>query len=763
MKKITYIAAALLAFVGCAKQEIVPQTANSNNLEVSLAVGSTKAVYDGDSHIKFEENDQIYAALASVDKPTTGIEVLSLLGYGRGCVASMKIDNKHLDAPVFSGSFKQIAEQDKAEKYYLYGVFPYSALFGASYTSNTQNLTTWQITLPADQKEATQSTWSNKADVMLIAPVKIDVTTSVNANSGEYYDAAASSTVEFAHLFGFGQIKFADIPDEYKDLVVKSVKIETTDGKYLAGRYTVDVTKDMGEIVPKEGAYYNMSNAITLTGDGETKVSDYTAWFVANPGTYDVKITVSTKKVNFIFDRKGLEIKRGAIAAPTVHYKGTNEADVLDVTLKDGESWSVTKFGYQDYLNKANEGKAWGDAGSQKVIFSISYPGTTNGVDPTGLSADAGGYVQKLAGNLVNGGKIVLASESEFKGMKYVMMNVGIYSADASADFSVSVDNGTKVVELGKYTISGTNKSTAGKDCYFKTTAESENGVLILTVDNLPKDEKGNYKYIQPYLGGIVVNPAPVIEVENTTIKVAKDAATGSFAVATYATEEKLTVTVADDAKSWLSASYADGKISYTVAENAGQKRTGVITLKVGEVSKDVSVVQASATEVEYKLAVTAKDLNAAITAAKTAGQTFNDVDTFTATFTAKATDGSDKTKDVEIKFTNLYCSKVTDESFQARPLATIGVTSELGFVETVTVTSSATTSETANSYSNLSLKLSSDGADWKYFGGKHERRASYYKNTFTNTDDSYTWFQINANPWGTVVFTDFEAVFIVG
>ena len=80
MKKITYIAAALLAFVGCAKQEIVPQTANSNNLEVSLAVGSTKAVYDGDSHIKFEENDQIYAALASVDKPTTGIEVLSLRG-----------------------------------------------------------------------------------------------------------------------------------------------------------------------------------------------------------------------------------------------------------------------------------------------------------------------------------------------------------------------------------------------------------------------------------------------------------------------------------------------------------------------------------------------------------------------------------------------------------------------------------------------------------------------------------------------------------
>lgn len=760
MKKITYIAAALLAFVGCAKQEIVPQTANSNNLEVSLAVGSTKAVYDGDSHIKFEKDDQMYAALASVDKPTTGIEIVGPAGYGTSCVASMKIDSKHLDAPVFSGSFKSMAEADKAEQYYLYGVFPYSALFG-TYAYSTQNLTAWQINLPADQKEATQSSWSNKADVMLIAPVKIDVTTSVNANSDKYYDAAASSTVEFAHLFGFGQIKFADIPDEYKDLVVKSVKIETTDGKYLAGRYTVDVTKDMGEIVPKEG-YYNMSNTITLTGDGETKVSDYTAWFVANPGTYDVKITVSTKKVNFIFDRKGLEIKRGAIAAPTVHYKGTDKADILDVTLKDGESWSMTKFGYQDYLNKANAGKAWGDAGSQKVIFSISYPGTTNGVDPTGLSADGGGYVQKLAGNLVNGGKIVLASESEFKGMKYVMMNLGIYSAGVSADFSVSVDNGTKVVELGKYTISGTNKSTAGKDCYFKTTAESENGVLILTVDNLPKNEKDEYIYIQPYLGGIVVNPAPVIEVESTKIKVAKEAATGSFAVATYATEEKLTVTVADDAKSWLSASYADGKLSYTVTENAGQKRTGVLTLKVGEVSKDVSVVQASATEVEYKLAVTAKDLNAAITAAKAAGQTFNDIDTFTATFTAKATDGSDKTTDVEIKFTNLKILEVTDELFKTERQTTIGVTSELGFVETVTVTCSSRVKDTASQYSDLALKLSSDGANWEYFGGTSKFEV-YYKNTFTNTDESYTWFQINTNAFGTQVFTGFEAVFIVG
>ena len=422
----------------------------------------------------------------------------------------------------------------------------------------------------------------------------------------------------------------------------------------------------------------------------------------------------------------------------------------------------MTKFGYQDYLNKANAGKAWGDAGSQKVIFSISYPGTTNGVDPTGLYADGGGYAQQLAGNLVNGGKIVLASESEFKGMKYVMMNLGIYSADVSADFSVSVDNGTKVVELGKYTISGTNKSTAGKDCYFKTTAESENGVLILTVDNLPKNKKGEYIYTQPYLGGIVVNPAPVIEVESTTIKVAKEASTGSFAVATYATEEKLTVTVADDAKSWLSASYADGKLSYTVTENAGQKRTGVLTLKVGRASKDVSVVQASATEVEYKLAVTAKDLNAAITAAKAAGQTFNETDTFTATFTAKATDGSDKTKGVEIKFTNLKCLEVTDELFKAKATATIGVTSELGFVETVTVTCSTYTPESASSYSNLSLKLSSDGSDWKYFGGKYEK-GEYYKNTFTNTDESYTWFQINANPFGTVVFTCFEAVFIVG
>ena len=64
MKKITYIAAALLAFVGCAKQEIVPETAGTQSISVTLPVAEelTKVHFDGASHIKFDKGDAFYAA-----------------------------------------------------------------------------------------------------------------------------------------------------------------------------------------------------------------------------------------------------------------------------------------------------------------------------------------------------------------------------------------------------------------------------------------------------------------------------------------------------------------------------------------------------------------------------------------------------------------------------------------------------------------------------------------------------------------------------
>lgn len=770
MKRIAYIAAALIAVVGCSKKEVVPETSdNDSQLTVSLKVAgdATKSSFDGESHIKFEKGDVLYAAIASPDAPDTGIEVAGPTGYGYSCVASFPVDADHLDTPVFSGTFKSMEAQYAADKYILYGIFPYSALYSTT-SNNTKNLKSWTINIKNDQSGATQTSWDGKADVMLVSPVEIEAQTSAVADTDDkYYNASASASVEFAHLFGFGQLKFADIPAEYADLAVKSVTIETTDdspAKYLIGKYTVDVTADASDVVLTEGRYYDMYNNIVLKSDGTVKISDYTAWFVANEGTYNVKITVATKKANFVFERKGLEVKRGKITSPTVHFKEVDTAEDLSVDLTDGSTWGMTAFSYSNYLTKAGEAKSWGDNGSKPMMFSITYPGTTNGVDPTYLYG-SDGYVQKLASNLVNGGKIVLSSECEFKGMKYVKMNLGIYTNDVSADFIVSVDNGTKVVELGKQTISGTNANTYGTDCYFKTTSESENGVLILTVDNLPKNAKGEYIYVQEYLGGVVVNPAPEIVVDTDKIKVTKSAVTGTIALATYASEEAPAVSVSDDAKDWITVSYADGKISYTIAENAGQKRTGTIIIKLGKSTKEIPVTQASATAVEYKLTVAAKDVKDAIAAAKSNGQTFSDQDTFTASFNAVATDGSGKTSAVEFTFNKLYCNddSVTDYFKIGMVDAAVTTTSELGFVESAVVVASGSTRTSPNNYTDIAIKTSADGQIWNFVkGGTYEKDGDYYINSFTNEDESQVWFRIFIG-WGVQSFKSFEVTYIAG
>ena len=82
MKRIAYIAAALISVVGCSKNEVAPQTSgNEAQLSVSLKVaGATKSSFDGESHIKFEKGDVLYAAIASPDAPDTGIEVAGPIG-----------------------------------------------------------------------------------------------------------------------------------------------------------------------------------------------------------------------------------------------------------------------------------------------------------------------------------------------------------------------------------------------------------------------------------------------------------------------------------------------------------------------------------------------------------------------------------------------------------------------------------------------------------------------------------------------------------
>lgn len=759
MKKSLYIAAALIATVGCSKSELAPETTGTHDINVSVAVSAgadTKAVFDGDSHIKFEKGDAFYAAVAKTDAPEKAIKVARQKnGEASVYYSTFAISDFEASDPAFKGELWSIVDADFANEYNFYGIFPTSAVLT---TFSEEDLTAWTVKIPEEQT-ATQTSWYNRADIMLVKPIKIS--TSNNTHNDKYgeYSTVNNEKVEFAHLFGFGKIKFAGVPEIYANQVVKSVKIEAVgENKALAGRYTVDITKDIEEIEVKPTSSIAYIN---LPGDGETTVADYTAWFVANTGTFDVKITVFTNKADLVFERNGLVINRSAIAAPTVNFKGSDVVESHDVALVDGENWTNT-LTYSKIITSSYKERAWGD-GDKKMTFSIDYPGSGNSNYGSSLSTN-NGYAQSLAYQNILGGKVVLSSAAEFSGMKGFKVNLGIYTENTAADFTVSVVKDGKSYDCGKVRITGNNKSAEGKDYYFSTTAESESGQLVITVDNFSNTN------CRPYIGTLSINPAPGVVLDETTIKVEKNAQSKTVDCAIYAATGDPTVTVADAAKEWLSASWADGKLTLTVAENTGKKRTGVITIKakgLAETTQEVTVVQASATAVNYKLSVTAADMYKVLSAEKArleaAGTTVGNLDNFpvTAKFTAVGVDDPTKTTEVEIYGSKLYIGQATETSFKTK--GSLKCTSAIGVITKVVVVSDKKLK--AGAFDDLILQVSEDGSSWKQVGSdalSYEEGDGSYTSTAVITDDSINLFDLAISTWGAATqIYSFEVTFI--
>lgn len=745
MKKSLYIAAALVAMAGCSKSEIAPETAGTHDIKVSVAVSTgadTKAVFDGDSHIKFEKGDYFYAAVAKKDAPTKGIKVAKSKGGLAGVYYSIfKIKDFEATAPVFDGELWSIVDADFANEYNFYGIFPAAAV-NTAYSE--EDLTSWIVKIPEEQT-ATQTSWYNRADIMLVKPTTIS--TSNKTHNDEYgeYSTVNSEKLEFAHLFGFGKISFAGVPDAYKSQIVKSVKIEAVgENKALAGRFSVDITKDVYDADVKSTSPVSYIN---LPGDGTTTVSDYVAWFVANTGEFDVKITVFTNKADLVFERKGLVIARSAITSPTVNYKSSDVVTSHDVALAEGETWTNTPA-YSKIINSSYKERAWGD-GDKKMNFSISYPGSNNGNYGTSLYT-TDGYTQGLASSTIIGGKVVLSSAADFSGVKMVKANLGIYTEGVTADFTMSLVKDGKQYDLGKVNITGNGNNPDGKEYYFSGNSECESGQLVLTVDNLSNQS------CRPYIGALSINPAPGIVLDSKTIKVAKTAHSESVDCGVYAATGDPTVTVADDAKSWLSASWASNKLTVTVTENTGKKRAGTITIKakgLSETTETVTVEQASATAVTYKLSVTAADMYKVLKAEadklKNEGKEVDPLSGYpvTAKFTAKGVNDATKTTEVEIYGDKLYIGSATETSFKSK--GSIKCTSAVGAISKIVVV--ADKKMKAGAYDDLILKLSSDGSSWSKV---NSNALSYtgdgpYTSTAVIGDDSINWFDIAVTAWG--------------
>ncbi len=756
MKRIIYMVAAFSVLVGCSKTEMTaPMSEGTRNLAVSVTVDngtSTKSFFDGDSRLKFESGDCFYAAVAKAETPTTAVKVAAKEGAAASVYASkFTIADAAAETPMFNGHLYSIVEDDFAEEYIFYGLYPGN--YSAYYNEGWENLQSWTIDLPASQK-STQTTWAEDADIMIVKPIRISTADNTYDSKYQEYTTSQSESVKFAHLFGFGKFTFNGVPSEYADEVVKSVKIEAVgDNRNLVGKFKLDITKPVDEI---ELAPYSTSATITLDGDKKTTVSDYVAWFVANPGTYDVKVTVETGKATLVFDRQGLEISRSEIAAPVVNYRESDTVESHDVVLVDGECWDCGPFTYSNCFSSSYSSRVWG-IGEKKMEFTLSF-NSTNEHYGSAQYVSSDKYIQLLSNNNeITGGEITVASAASFKGVKRIKLNLGNYTDGVTNDFTVKLVNGNKENILGKVSVTGSSATAdlVGTNFYFSTTEGQEDGQLIIFVDNLSNNR------CKPYIGALVINPAPDIVLEETAVKVGKDAAAGTVGCTISLADTDPEITTDAD---WLEASYSDGKISYSVLENTGSKRTATINVTATGLSQTVrtiTVTQASANAFEAKLSVTSADIWPLIEAAKTADPTATYAD-LNGSFTAKATDGSDKTVEIALSMTNVNLEASTEDAFKTRSGRQCKVTCKESIGEITEVIVICDKKTSTSNWADLLVKFSTDGSKWDkaaYFTVSDG--AAPYTNTITNDNDAYTWFSIEPTVYSIVTISSFDITFV--
>lgn len=756
MKKSIYMAAALAVLAGCAKTETEQAPVEGvTNLALTVSVkdgADTKAVFDGDSHLKFEKGDYFYGAIAKAEKPKTGIKVASQAnGYASNYYTIFNLVDAEAEVPSFRGNFWSIAKADTADVYNFYGVFPAQAVY-----SSSQDLSRWRINLSGEQT-ASQSSWDGKVDAMVMKSVEISGEKKVETKYNEY-DIADSSSVEFAHLFGFGKLTFADVPEEYASYPVKKVVIEAVgDKKDFCGQFLVDITKEVdGSAL--EGIY--TGSAITVTPSSDVTVADNVVWFVANPGTYDVKITVETPMTDLVFERQGLTVSRSRITSPTVHFKEADAAVSHDVVL-NGETWEQTSFSYSTYLASSRRSVEWGPEG-KKMVFSLKYPGSSRDNYGTSYYREDYSYVQGFASYDLDGGEVHLASDAAFKGVDMVKVGLGVYTMGASCDFDICLVNKADTTVLKTINIATDSSKLVIKDDYWFINNDSavKDGVFVVRARHLSSAN------IRPYLSLLVLNPAPELVLGVDKIKLEKDAASGSFDCNVYASDA--VPEVSSDAD-WLKVSYADGKVTYTAEANEGTGRKATVTIKVNDgnfsVVKTVPVSQKSAVAVEYKLTITAADMYPLLSAeAEKNGNPTSDYDYFDLTFNFKAvaTDGSGRTMDVVMNGTKFILSSFSEEEFGMKNVSKFGCADAIGSISKIVVVANNPVS--TGYYANLAVKFSKDGEN--YANGPQANVSSTDSNPYTSTiineDEDNVYFNLDpSGGWSKVYIRSIEVIFV--
>ncbi len=749
MKKSLYVAAsALLALAACSKENVAPENSGDVfNVALDVTVPQTKASYDGKDAIAFASGDYLTVAIANEATPDALIKVADRKGYAANTYQSkFKIVDPAAATPVFSGYLYSIVEDDYVDHYKAYYAFPSSAFTYASTAS------AWKVNLK-DSQSGYSDTWDGVADAMIGAPGDIYTATASYDSTYKEYSVTSGVSTNLAHLFGFCKLTYSGITSQYlKNNLVNNVVIEAVGAnKDLAGKFSVDISKTIGDVTLTPSS---TSSKITVTPKESTDLGDLTTWFVAAPGTYDVKITVNTNRAIFVFERKGLVIERGKIAAPTVHLKETDELTSQEVTLTSHQNWEHKFSSYYTCFSSTRTVLSCGPDG-YKMNFTLSYPGSA-GSNYGSSQSGKDGYVQRLNYNYLTGAKkINLSSLASFKNVESVKVSLGNFTEKTTYDFSFALVNfgDTTVIKTVSVPAPEKNLSTDVKNYYLENSTDVKDGDLVLIVDNVSDGSA------YPLIGSLVINFAPEVAPEVSEVNVGIEAASGTIACPVYASSN--TPTVVSSAE-WLTVSYADGAISYSATENTDVKRTATITVTLvdGDVTcvKTINVIQKSAVAREYKLTITPAQVKALADAYLVENPDAT-TGTVSGEFAACGTEHPELTVNVPITVNNLKLTELTDEYFCYK--GNLDATAETGYIQKVVVKASRSLSY---SMYYLTVRLSKDGSSWKMSGDSfsNEKDGDIYTGTHIPEDLTYKYFRVMSDQDSYKIY-QIDVYFVVG
>jgi hypothetical protein len=360
MKKIFVIVTlVLLAASGCVREKY-DSTGGKKvvHLQVSPDFGESRTVFEYDEagsdgqFIRWEAGDALAVAVTADDDFYLASRFSDKLTIGGD-----------LEDPIFSGDVHMDWFNDWTD-YLLYAVYPYEAV-----TEDCYRIDEVKITLPTEQRPS-QKGFDGKADVMVSAPYPIDL------DGNEDYCRAWPV---FAHVFGFGRISF-DCSQHANELVRKVIIQATGVNRDLAGEFMLNLSEPVGseDFRVEDSWDATATSRITLLADGTVPLKDYQAWFVANPGDFDVNITVVTNLHTLSYDRTGLRIRRAKITKPTIHSSTFDAIDDVKLlrSMKRNSGYGTYKY---DFLYDASS-RLVGILCDGATYADISYPDANTAV-----------------------------------------------------------------------------------------------------------------------------------------------------------------------------------------------------------------------------------------------------------------------------------------------------------------------------------------------------------------------------------------------